>query len=106
MQVAALVVGHVAGLAIAHDRAVVVFEGRRRTLEAQLPDARPDGAVYARRDVAADAWLVAHGGLAGAIVEASLALALVGVLVAVWLRERRADRDDQRVSLGDEEPPG
>ena len=37
VQVAALVVGHVAGLAIAHDRAVVVFEGRRRTLEAQLP---------------------------------------------------------------------
>lgn len=56
--------------------------------------------------MAADAWLVAHGGLAGAIVEASLALALVGVLVAVWLRERQADRDDERVSLGDEEPPG
>ena len=37
VQVAALVVGHVAGLAIAHDRAVVVFEGRRRALEAQLP---------------------------------------------------------------------
>ncbi|HYI75931.1 MAG TPA: hypothetical protein VEW90_11720 [Gaiellaceae bacterium] len=37
VQVAALVVGHVAGLAIAHDRAVAVFEGRRRALEAQLP---------------------------------------------------------------------
>jgi hypothetical protein len=37
VQVAALVVGHVAGLAIAHDRAVVVFEGRRTALEAQLP---------------------------------------------------------------------
>ena len=37
VQVAALVVGHVAGLAVAHDRAVVVFEGRRRALEAQLP---------------------------------------------------------------------
>jgi hypothetical protein len=37
VQVAALVVGHLAGLAIAHDRAVVVFEGRRRALEAQLP---------------------------------------------------------------------
>ena len=37
VQVAALVVGHVAGLAIAHDRAVVLFEGRRRALEAQLP---------------------------------------------------------------------
>ena len=37
MQVAALVVGHVAGLAIAHDRAVAVFQGRRTALEAQLP---------------------------------------------------------------------
>jgi len=37
VQVAALIVGHVAGLAIAHDRAVVVFQGRRTALEAQLP---------------------------------------------------------------------
>jgi hypothetical protein len=37
VQVAALVVGHVAGLAIAHDRAVAVFQGRRNALEAQLP---------------------------------------------------------------------
>jgi hypothetical protein len=37
VQVAALVVGHVAGLAIAHDRAVAVFQGRRTALEAQLP---------------------------------------------------------------------
>jgi hypothetical protein len=37
VQVAALVVGHVAGLAIAHDRAVAMFEGRRRAVEAQLP---------------------------------------------------------------------
>ena len=37
VQVAALVVGHVAGLAIAHDRAVAVFQGRRVALEAQLP---------------------------------------------------------------------
>lgn len=37
VQVGALVIGHVAGLAIAHDRAVVVFQGRRTALEAQLP---------------------------------------------------------------------
>jgi len=37
VQVAALVIGHVAGLAIAHDRAVVVFPDRRSALEAQLP---------------------------------------------------------------------
>jgi hypothetical protein len=55
--------------------------------------------------VAADAWLVAHGGLAGAIVEAAIALALVAVLVAVWLRERRADREGES-DLNDDEPPG
>ena len=37
VQVATLVVGHVVGLAVAHDRAVVVFPERRRALEAQLP---------------------------------------------------------------------
>jgi len=37
VQVATLVVGHVAGLAIAHDRAVAVFEDRLAALEAQLP---------------------------------------------------------------------
>jgi hypothetical protein len=37
VQVGALVVGHVVGLAVAHDRAVVVFPERRRALEAQLP---------------------------------------------------------------------
>ena len=33
--------------------------------------------------------LVAHGGVAGAVVEALLVLAFVGVGLAVWLRERR-----------------
>jgi hypothetical protein len=33
--------------------------------------------------------LIAHGGLAGAIVETLVVLAVVGVFVAVWLRERR-----------------
>jgi hypothetical protein len=37
VQVASLVVGHVAGLAIAHDRAVVVFSDRHRGVLAQLP---------------------------------------------------------------------
>ena len=45
--------------------------------------------------MAADAGLVlAHGGVAGALVEAAIVLALVGVLVWVWVRERRADRED------------
>jgi hypothetical protein len=37
VQVGALVVGHVAGLAVAHDRAVALFEGRRDALRSQLP---------------------------------------------------------------------
>jgi hypothetical protein len=37
VQVGALVVGHVAGLAIAHDRAVTVFEDRRAALRSQYP---------------------------------------------------------------------
>lgn len=35
---------------------------------------------------------VAHGGLVGGIVEASIALVVTGVFVAVWLRERSARR--------------
>jgi hypothetical protein len=46
--------------------------------------------------VAADTGVVvAHGGLAGALVETAIVLALAGVLVWVWLRERRADREDE-----------
>jgi hypothetical protein len=37
VQVGALVVGHVAGLAIAHDRAVTLFEDRRAALRSQYP---------------------------------------------------------------------
>ena len=37
VQVGALVVGHVAGLAIAHDRAVAMFERRRDALRSQYP---------------------------------------------------------------------
>jgi uncharacterized membrane-anchored protein len=36
---------------------------------------------------------VAHGGVAGAIVESLIVLAVVAVLVAVWVRERRAARE-------------
>ena len=36
--------------------------------------------------------LVAHGGVAGAIVEALLAVSVAAIFVAVWLRERRAGR--------------
>jgi hypothetical protein len=42
--------------------------------------------------VGALAGLVAHGGVGGAIAEALLAVAVIGLFVAVWLRERRGGR--------------
>jgi hypothetical protein len=39
--------------------------------------------------------LLAHGGVAGAVIELLLVLGVVAVFVAVWLRERRASRDDE-----------
>jgi hypothetical protein len=33
--------------------------------------------------------VLAHGGVAGAIVEISALLAIVGLAVAVWLREKK-----------------
>ncbi|HUQ21636.1 MAG TPA: hypothetical protein VM049_01335 [Gaiellaceae bacterium] len=42
------------------------------------------------------AGLVAHGGVAGAIVEALVALTVAAVFAAVWFRERRASRTDDR----------
>ena len=94
VQVAALVVGHVAGLAIAHDRAVALFDDRRAALRSQYPMLALMVLYTRRRVVAALAGLVAHGGTAGAIVESLIALAVVSVLVAVWLRERRGGRHE------------
>jgi hypothetical protein len=51
--------------------------------------------------VAPVAGLVAHGGLWGAIGEGVVALAVVGVLVAVWLRERGRD-DEHEGGLNDD----
>jgi hypothetical protein len=39
---------------------------------------------------------VAHGGVAGAIIEALLAVSVAAVFAAVWFRERRATRADDR----------
>lgn len=54
------------------------------------------------------AGLVAHGGVAGALVEILVALAVLGVFVAVWLREGR-ERDDAGTEgaahLRDEDEP-
>lgn len=43
---------------------------------------------------------IAHGGVAGAIAEGLVALAVAGLLGAVWLRERRAQRAQRSA------PPG
>jgi hypothetical protein len=40
--------------------------------------------------VAALAGLIAHGGLAGAIAESFVAISVAAVLIAIWIRERRA----------------
>ena len=37
--------------------------------------------------------MIAHGGVPGAIVESLLALAVVALFAAVWLRERGARRE-------------
>lgn len=56
--------------------------------------------------MAALAGLIAHGGLVGALVEGLIAVAVAGVLVAVWLRERRHGGEDGSPSLsGDDEAP-
>ena len=43
--------------------------------------------------MAALAELIAHGGVAGAIVESVLVVAVTSVFVAVWIRERRARKE-------------
>lgn len=42
---------------------------------------------------------LAHGGTAGAIAESSIALVVVGVFVAIWLRERVAHKSQERGKL-------
>lgn len=43
--------------------------------------------------MAALAGIVAHGGLAGALVESLVFLMVAAILIAVFLRERRSGRD-------------
>jgi hypothetical protein len=37
--------------------------------------------------------VIAHGGVAGAMVEILVLLAIAGVFASVWLRERRAGKE-------------
>jgi hypothetical protein len=45
--------------------------------------------------------VVAHGGLVGAIAEAFVAVAVTGVFVVIWLRERSARKEEARAGLKD-----
>jgi hypothetical protein len=44
--------------------------------------------------------VLAHGGVAGAIAEGAVALAVVGLFAAIWLRERSARRVDDEPDEG------
>ena len=56
--------------------------------------------------MAALTGLIAHGGVVGALIEGLVALAVAGVLVAVWLRERRHGDEDGPAGLSeDDEAP-
>jgi hypothetical protein len=48
--------------------------------------------------MAAFAWLVAHGGVPGAIAEGTIAVAVVALFVAIWLRERRSGEERDRLN--------
>lgn len=57
--------------------------------------------------MAALAGLIAHGGAAGAVVEGLVAVAVAGVLLAVFLRERRGGKAGKNGEAGlreDDEP--
>jgi hypothetical protein len=41
--------------------------------------------------------LLGHGGVGGAIVESLLVLGIAAVFVTLWLRERRARRDEDQI---------
>ncbi len=45
--------------------------------------------------------VLAHGGVPGAIAEAAIALAVVGLFAGIWLRERSARKADEELELRD-----
>ena len=48
--------------------------------------------------------VLAHGGIPGAIAESAIALSVVGLFVAIWLRERSARKADEEAELRDSDP--
>jgi len=66
----------------------------------------PKGARFAVAALPLHPDLLAHGGVGGAIVEALVVVAVAGVFVAVWLRERgRRGDPDAPARLRDEDDP-
>ena len=106
VQVGALVIGHVAGLAVAHDRAVGLFQHAADGALDAVPDARADGALHGRRPMGAQPglasvpgllWLrsvhliLAHGGIPGLIAETgSVFVALASSATSSAARRRRS----------------
>ena len=69
-----------------------------------VPDARHDGRLHRRRPlpprpelmaaVVLEPSIVAHGGAGGAAIEVLLTIGILSIFVAVWIRERRARRNE------------
>ena len=97
VQVGALVIGHVLGLVIAHDRALSLFSSVRSALRAQYAMLGLMVRVHGRRDVdpvPPVSGLLAHGGVGGLAVELASAIAIIALGLAVWIGNRR-DRSDE-----------
>ncbi len=97
VQVGALIVGHVLGLVIAHDRALSLFSSVRSALRAQYAMLGLMVRVHGRRDVdpvPPVSGLLAHGGVGGLAVELASAIAIIALGLAVWVGNRR-DRSDE-----------
>jgi hypothetical protein len=65
----------------------------RRDVRPGAASSRPGGA-----DLVIISLLVAHGGVPGAIAEGTIAVAVVALFVAIWLRERRSGEEQDRLN--------
>ena len=74
--------GHVAGLTVAHDRAVAIFRDRQDALRSQYAMLALMVTLHRRGplDPLAHMTVLAHGGLPGLIAELSIAWVVGGVL--------------------------
>ena len=114
VQVAALVLGHVAGLTLAHDRAIALRHPATRPVA--VLDARGDGVVHVLGavaalgggDVNAAAWqpVMAHLGhwyVGGPVFLSPVLLVVVFIKVSEW-REARRDHEARQRPSTEEDP--